>query len=414
MLKIPSASKNFWAEDGELFYQDALNTDFHSAFISSAMGYINGISRIIGSATALFPVSFAPFVNFVLVCFTLALISVSLLLNLKKIIGIHALTIVVILEVVLLPINNFETLGNATGLHFILLFPALLISINIANLNKFSRFDLTILLLALLSDPLSLLCLIPIIIKLVLNRTWFYSFANKGYLILVGFVSSIQFLFTFYFLTNGDRQVGSSPSILKTSYLYLDRVVGSSLVPNWGFVDKSNFANGYLGTQLLLRGILAGFIMLSVLIAAYFLLITCRGEVEFSDARRLWVSELLGVSIFYWFVAGLGFNPEPRYAVFPGLCLLTANFILFESALSKFKIISWYRIKIMLMILLLLVSMTWIFSWIPDERRINGPDWNSQLYPAKKFCQANPNKEYKMLILPVRPQWSVLISCKYF
>lgn len=64
-IKIPSAFRKFWAEDG-FFYERALVDTFPEEFLSGS-GYLNFISSIIARIVTLGPIEHAPFVNTVVV-----------------------------------------------------------------------------------------------------------------------------------------------------------------------------------------------------------------------------------------------------------------------------------------------------------------------------------------------------------
>ena len=121
------------------------------------------------------------------------------------------------------------------------------------------------------------------------------------------------------------------------------------------------------------------------------------------------ISWLIVLPTIYWFTVGYLFNPEPRYAIFPGLsCLLLVLILLdhascTDSAKTQFKLLTYFVLAFSI--------LTWVFSPSPSDRRVIGPDWNSQITKGKLQC-AKLNQDYVAIrILPVDSDWEVKIPC---
>ncbi len=414
ILKVPMAYLNFYAEDGVLFFQEANDLPFPLDFLKPATGYIILISRIIARLDTLFPIETLPIVNFIFVCISIAFICAVTWSNLSNLIYKNHLKLICCSSIIFLPIINFELMASSSSLHFLLIFPTILILIKLRNKDSISNVDIFILAITFLSDPLSIMC-IAILAKPENLSNWKYIYLKgKNIYIVIFFCVAIQFLYVVYGLAIGSRRISNSGSLLKTTYLYLDRVVGSSLVPNWGFVNSSDLVSGIFTVKIIIRGGIALIIFsgLIFLILHLWRKMTIDKISIFQPIESIII--LLIVSTSYWFFAGYLFNPEPRYAIFPGLCLITVTLVLVDlfakEEFSK-KILGFSVQKSSAIFVSGLLISTWIFSIKPSSIRTEGPTWETELISARNSCN-NPDQEFaKLRILPTTVNWFVTFKC---
>jgi hypothetical protein len=111
----------------------------------------------------------------------------------------------------------------------------------------------------------------------------------------------------------------------------------------------------------------------------------------------------------YWCLAGLLVNPEPRYAVFPGLSLLVLVIYLLERLIIQSHSLLLKRI-IPISISALIIS-TWLLSISPVERRVIGQAWQSEVTKARLACQSAKLESASLRILPADNGWTVQIKC---
>jgi hypothetical protein len=411
-LKIPMAYQNFYAEDGMLFYQQAKDLSFPTDLLTPSTGYLMLISRIIARIVVLFPLELSPVINFVLTCYFIAIFCAVTYKNLANFITNNFIKIFVCFSIILLPILNFEVLAASCGLHFILLFPAVLIFINFRSKLPISNLDVIILLLAILSDPTSFFCAL-VLLQPINSKTW-RSFELKIKYIYASILIclSLQFFTVINSLYNGDRAIQRNSSFLKTIYLYFDRVIGNSIIPNWGFVSSADFATGMFNATLILRGGVS--VIIVVLVSIFILkLWNLKNNCVMNRQLKINLPLLLASSIAYWFFCGYFFNPEPRYAIFPGLCFITAVLMLIDISIQKginiaIRFHSWY-----ISLIAILFILIWGFSFTPSAQRTSGPTWVSELNSARFECINNKNTEIiKLQILPtLAGDWFVKIKC---
>ncbi len=405
VIKIPFAFSNFWAEDGA-FYQQALDNSFPRDFLISGGGYVIFISRILSNLVSLGPVEFAPVINAFVVITILGFIVQRLYINLDCLIKSRLYKIIVCLSVILLPINNVETIASGTALHFQLLFVSLVIALSARQRAVFFKTDILIFSIAILSDPFAVIALFPLILrrKEALFAFWKYKLGSAA-LLLISVLG--QFIMVAIFRFRGNRELGESHSLIKTMYLFLDRVIGSTFIPNWGLVTSESLLEGRVTSQLIIRAVF-GLICASLI--AVFVLSHFRRKLAKDEPHSknviLW---LILLPTMYWFVAGFLFNPEPRYAVFPGLAILLAVFMLFDHLICED--ISLIKARELSYFILVFVILIWALSASPSSRRTDGPSWHNEMIKARMACKNSQLNIFSVKILPTDDNWKIDFKC---
>ena len=405
LIKIPIAFDSFWAEDGA-FYSQALVEAFPIDFFISGGGYVIFVSRILSNLVANFPVYYAALANAVLLCCILGFLAQRIYKNLAFIVQNSTHRVLISLSILLLPINNFETIGSGTSLHFILLFVTLIICLSASRKLKISIVDAVVVSVSFLSDPFTILCLTPLILGKTshLRAFWRHRFSL---LLLWGTSFLIQSWMVYTIYSDTPRKLTDAPSLSKTVYLYFDRVVGSTLIPNWGSVSSNTFIDGRVTLFLVFRA------FLTLIVFTVFLSITVRAYRKSRKFGRDFdlqsILFLLLAPGVYWLLASFMINPEPRYAVLPGMSLLVIAVYLisqsfdFEESIFKKKVYSG--------IASVLIVTLWLVSFSPSERRDNGVTWRSEVTQARLECQSDKSELATLRILPVDHGWSITIRC---
>lgn len=399
-LKIPSAFTKIYAEDGSISLQDALAKTFPNDFLSSYAGYLDIIARSAGRVVVSFPLESAAQVFFFFNTLMLSLIAVTVYRASTEFIPYKTTRSVFSLSLILLPIASFESIANSTNLHFFFMSACLPIFLK-KSIGKYEDYLFSLfVLVATLSTPLMIFYL-PL---LIFMRK---KFKNSGFLAKpnrIEFAWLVGILIQFIFITTqayGERTSAGVQSIAKTGFLYLDRVVGSAFVPWWGNVSDNTQSIApnllSLSLYLALRAVVA-LIIVSLLIVYIF-----KSSKRNPDIREISAGVLL-TGIVYWFVVGVLFSPEPRYAIFPSFGLLLTIFYAQGANLTKKKS---KRQQVKLLVLILL---TWLGSWSPSDLRTNGPIWAIEYRKAQAICMGGV-PEVQIPIIPTNLNWYVGIDC---
>ena len=399
-LKIPSAFTKIYAEDG-LALQTALEKSFPDDYLIPYAGYLDVVWRSEGRVAALFPLQYAAQTIFLFNSFMLSWIAITVYKASSEIVHNKVSRSVLSLSLILLPIASFESIANSTNLHFFFMSACLPIFLR----KKSAQFDSYLfslfILVATLSTPL-MIFYFPLIAfmrwntmnsgcyrkpKLV-ESAWF-----MGILLQVIFISTRAF---------GDRTSNGVHSIAKSGFLYLDRVVGSAFFPGWGNVSDNtpSIAPNLFSARiyLVLRAALA------LAIFFLFLLYVFNLGRKNNETRVLAIGVLL-TGLFYWFVVGVFFNPEPRYAIFPSFGLVLILFYI-QGNNSEFKMFKLHQLA-----LIILILFTWIGSWSPSTLRVTGPTWADEYKKAQVKCLTDLNV-VRIPIIPTNLDWYVDINCE--
>jgi hypothetical protein len=403
--------KTFWAEDGSVFYQDALNQSFVETLRSPTSGYLLFIGRIGGEILSYVPLANVTSLNFLLSSFVMALSIVTVFNHSRTLITKIPLRVIASVGLVFTPVANFDSLANLANLHFTLPFVILIILISSQKNERTSSLSVFLIILACLSDPLCIFCF-PALIYLRKSEARFTLQVKNTIYAKTYFVSIfIQITFTITYLLQGARSLGQEHSVVKTFYLFLDRVVGSTFIPGWGQVSSSDFAGESITTKLLSRAVLAVTVLMICFVLYLKLVKKERVVLDERDFIRngFLMCQLLACLLTYWFVAGIAFNPEPRYGIFPSLCLLICAIVIIDRYSEIQKNISARRFT--LLSFFALISATWILSWTPSPYRITGPEWRNEIAIAMEICAKSETKSAKLQILPEKGNWYVEVPC---
>jgi hypothetical protein len=398
-IKIPSASTKIYAEDG-LALQTALEKSFPNDFLLPYAGYLDIVWRSGGRFAALFPLQDAAQAIFLFNTLMLAWISITIYRASSEFIHHKISRSVLSLSLILLPIAGFESIANSTNLHFLFMSACLPIFLR-KNLSGSGSYQFSLfILVATLSTPL-LIFYFPLIVFIRMSSRS-SRWCRKPNLVesawFVGILIQVVFILTRAF---GDRTSSGVNSIAKSGYLYLDRVVGSTFFPGWGDVSKSTqpILPDLFSTQVYL-GLRAALALIILFLFVMYLLNKSR---ENSELRVLATGVLL-TGLIYWFVVGVFFNPEPRYAIFPSFGMLVVIFFI-QGSNSKPEIFNPNQRA-----LIVLVCLTWIGSWSPSMLRVSGPTWSDEFQQAQAKCLSGV-VGVRIPIIPTNLDWYVDINC---
>jgi hypothetical protein len=405
IIKIPTSFNKFWAEDGT-FYQQALTEAFPRDMFSSGGGYIILISRIIARIVTLGPITYAPFVNEIVVTLILSFFVIRLYTNLNFFIKSRVFKLIISISVFLLPVNSFDVIASGGGLHFQLIFISLVIVLTARERLEIYKLDVLIIVIAILSDPLAVITVAPLFFRIRNEMSIFWQ-KKMSTLIVIVSAGVIQFIMMIKFYSQESRTINDNNSIVKTSYLFLDRVIGSTFVPHWGRVSSDTLLAGGVTIQLVGR---AFFGLAIITIILFFSAAHLRRKLPINELHsKAIISWLIVLPTIYWFIVGYLFNPEPRYAIFPGLSFLLVAIILLDHASCSERIR--LQFKPLTYLVLVFSMLIWVFTPSPSDRRVIGPEWNSQITKAKLQCAKLNQESVTITILPVDTGWVVKIPC---
>lgn len=401
-LRVPSGLLNFWAEDGVVFYSDVINRDFpQRLFIDSGGGgYLNLSGKIIAEFVGMFPIEIAPIVNFIFVNLVYAILLVVIYSRVNLYFKTKTFLFLFMSFFIFVPIGSYDSVATSINLHFFLLFSSfILIFIKKAKSTLVGH---SIIFVTCLSDPLAILLIPAIAVLIFLKRNL------NIYLLTYAFSLLVQVVFIVQFFGHSTRVVGLDPSIIKTAYLFMDRVVGSSLIPNWGFIDGQTLESGGI-SRILITRLIASFIVLLVL--AYLIFIAGSRNLDLSkNGQNILIGSMLLTLSGYWAVAGLFFNPEPRYAIFPSLCLALILLMSLDSIFSGQKAIKIGRF-ILFVTSILFIS---IFASAFQVSNIRNTDqiWSEQITAGKTACKDGQLQQVKIEIPPRKNDLLLSVNCK--
>ena len=401
-LKIPESFTKLYAEDGISYLEDALKFSFLSNLFTPVAGYLDIVARLAGSFVILFPLEHAPSVFFAyntlvytLICFTVFYASKEFILNLIN-------RVLLSLSLILIPIAGFESIANTANLHFFLVSACMPILIKTTFTTFQSIYFSLFVFFASLSVPLTVF-LFPLIVfrHLNLNRKTLFSRPN---LVEVMWALGVSLQFIFIAL-NGFSAADKSDGLnspLEPIYLYLDRVVGSTLIPTWGYISRDNLTSGQdlqlLSSTILIRGILSLLVFVSLIF--YVML---RGRHNYK-ARKIAILVLVTTSI-YWFCVGVVFSSAPRYAIISSFGLLFAVFCVQGPRRVNGKL------HIQSIAVTTVIFLTWFGSWKPSQYRVDGPIWINEFRKAEAECRSG-EKEVHIPIIPANQNFKVEINCQ--
>lgn len=401
-LRVPSGLMNFWAEDGVVFYSDVINGDFPKRLFldSGGGGYLNLSGKIIAEGVGILPIEFAPIVNFVFVNLVYSILFVVIYNRLSLYFKTKTFLFLLMGFFVFVPIASYDSVATSINLHFFLLFASFVIIF--AKEGKITVVSHLIIFITCLSDPLAILLIPAIAVLVILKRNL------NSHLLTYIFSLFMQVAFIVQFFGDSTRVVGQSPSIVKTTYLFMDRVVGSSLIPNWGFVEGQILESDGIPRILIVR-LVASFIVLSLLM---YVLFTARpiNLTQLREGQNFLVgSMLLSVGV-YWSVTGLVFNPEPRYAIFPSLCLVTIFLLSIDSIVSNFEGIRARRFFLYSssMLFISIFASAFQVSSFRDTDQV----WSEQLVAGKAACKEGSLLKVEIKIPPKRNNLLLSLDCK--
>ncbi len=404
--RAPFAAINFYAEDGSRFYHDAITIDFVDSLRKPMAGYYHLVPRVIGSVTALGPVSTAALVNYLLVVMVVAWISSTIYVSSVTTLKRPSARLVLAMGITLLPIVGFESIANSANLHFLLLCGSSVVLLGQQS-TRWQRINGTVLVVATgLSTPL-LVSLLP----LVVMRSWYNHRESDrpGSPVIVGWMLGVAGQLFFVFLASeASRELGDNRSLQKTVFLFLDRVVGYNYIPFWPRISGESYS-GSVSTLLVGRAFVG---LLVVALIAFLLYWAARTGFRSTEPYRVVAMVLVTlVGGAFWLSAGMLFSTEPRYAVFPAFCIGWSLLIateLVSRAGEGHGLVTPRQRSVGVVVLILAIYST---HWTPSELRRSGPTWSDGLRVAEEICATTDNSTAAIRLLPLNAIWEVELPC---
>lgn len=401
LARMPQAYDNFWAEDGSVFYNNFLNNPEIDFLLEVSLGYYLLIDRLIAIPIFFVSPTLAPIINTIITVSFIAVLTSRFFLTLCRILRYRILALVFSCICFMLPIASFEGLGAATSLHFLLNFYVVFVLFKVCYGMKFDKFDLFLIIISILSGPLTML-LVPVAcyLMLIMRKQIEYS---ASYIATIIVCILIQFLAIFSQYLSRSRSISSDRSGAKVLYLYFERVFGFNLIPGWSYVNSDTFNSqplSYFETRLTVL------VFVHMLLVIFFVFSWKRC---FNENDRTSVFVLMLSMIFLWFIPGYFFSPEPRYAVAPSLCLFLSFIVLFDKFLSERVSRRATQVIILNSFLCIIISLVSLNSK-PSDLRVDGPSLKSQI-EARLFECSEQNLSVRVLVRPAISNLHVTIPC---
>lgn len=390
VARAPFALRKFWAEDGTIFFQGARAEGPLSALFEDWAGYYHLLPRVAGEVSAAVPLRDASWANWLVVAAATAWCAATVFVSSRTWLENLPARLVLAAGVVLLPVVGVETIGNIANLHFIMLFPALLIAISKPR-SRAEWINSVVFMLVTTLSTLETAVLLPLIAHRVLLQ---HARPRLDNITLAWLVGSVLH-FALVLATGPDREVAERTSLASIAFNYAKRVVFENFSP-------TSRAAGFIGTVLL---VVIGVVVLRA------------AQLAWSDDRHrallLVAVPLVGAAL--WVVLGwrLGYT-TPRYAVFPAMCLGWSLFVAVDVLCARPAAPPWASRWGVSLLAAAVLIVSWLPHWSPPAYRRDGPTWHELLDTAARRCAEEGGDAVVVQVPPARAdedRWPVELQC---
>lgn len=401
LIRFPFIFQKLYAEDGTLLLYDALVNPFPKEFFQPASGYSLLIQRIGGRFISIFPLDYAPLASALFAALCLSFLSAGLYEFNNFLTRPFWPRFTLALCFIFLPLSSFSAVGNSANLYVYFMTASAVFIYYKEEKKSEVIFKCFVLGIAALSLPLTVF-LIPLIIHRSIIEKKITSKWRLQKSDAVFIISLLLHLIFIVVTSLGDRTPHAPQSLFKVLYLYLERGLGISVVPMWGFVSGTSATPTYENAPPFLNSLSIRLVVLiSIIVILGTIYIRSRKSLPINLQSQFWFVIILGFS--YSIIIGLFFNPEPRYMIFTSFLTYWAILLLVESQSSIIlkACLNTYLVAVL------------ILGLTASGHRSIGPEWLPELAKAREECSnLTPEQKVKILISPATPQWEMNLSCK--
>lgn len=388
------ATDTLWAEDGS-FLEDALDRSFSQVLLAPMHGYALVVPRLLAEIASHLPLSHAAAVlsggsAVVTACLALFVYHAS-----GSILRRRWLRAVLASSMILLPAAALESLNNAANLHWFFIYAAFwaLVWVPTTWMGRWSA--IVVILLAALSDPLTLLLAPVLAARVVAVRGWSNHLPGAAWVIGLAIQLSV--------VEGGRVSAASSPDIPGILTDLGARVIAFNL----------------LGTEITKRLWEPWHGPLPVLAIALFVALVTYAmrRPELPTKAVIALATLVGISLLivthYLRLPGFELGSVlinlggSRYAVVPGLFLLSVLICLLDRPDPRIDPRAWSALTAGVALCL---ALSWSSSFVVFGARGAGPTWQQSLATARSACAALAAPA--SVIVPITPGgWVTQLSC---
>lgn len=381
------ALDTLYAEDGQIFLGEALRWPAGRTLISPYMGYFHLVPRLVAEVAAALPLASADTVMATAAAGLLTVLALVVYRASASHIGSPVVRGALAASMVLVPVAQEEALNNVANLHWFLIVSATWVLL----WNPATRWELgigaTVVVLAGLSDPLTVLLLPLACLRLATVR-------NRRSQLLAGLLLAGVGGHLLAILVSGAErnQLSTDLNVLRTAGRYLVYVVGRGTFGMEMLPDPDSKRAVVLAgaALLLLGGLVLGLVV---------------------RTRRL----LHPVPLFFLATSGAyygatvtlsGISP-PRYTVIPVLLLFSAVACVVDALLKSG---SDTASRVLAAVVALMVGVVWTANYRVDNRRSDGRRWDTELTRARDVCGQSGQPSVRVPISPAG--WWVDVPCQ--
>ncbi|MEU5940852.1 hypothetical protein ABZ807_17045 [Micromonospora sp. NPDC047548] len=397
LLRQPGvgALDTMWAEDGQVFFSEAVRQGPLSALTTSYAGYYHAVPRLLAGVAALVPAEAASAVLAVEAALCTAL--VALLVYTAS--GAHLAStlsrLLVSVIVVVVPVAQDDTLNSIANLHWYGLY-ALFWVLIWAPAGRAGRFvAAAVVLLVSASDILSVVFL-PLALLRALRRP--DAERREPHAMLLAAALAVGLAVQFAGLLIGSSSRALAPDPLRAASGYLLRAVPAPLI-----------GERWLGQEITARSLVLA--ALAWLVVAAAVLLAYARVVRPGWALAL-VAALHSAALYVLPVLLSGVA-TPRYAVAPAMLLVTALVALVQPRPAGAAVGAMRRSTTApLYVLAALLAVVAAVNLRVDNRRADGPGWSAELERAAASCSEGATARVPVAPRGDRP-WLVEIPCTH-
>ncbi len=376
-----AATRTLWAEDGSIFYADALARPFFPTLISSYNGYAQLFPRLAMGVVRYVPIADAASVIAVFGAAAVAGVALVVFHAARGLIPSVAGRVVLTGATVLLPLATIELLDNIVNVPWWLLFGCFWVLLwrPVSVGGKIVAFVGCF--LAAASNPVAAVFLVVVAARALALPRLAEHWASVG--LLAGLAFQVYPIVTGTPAPTHSSAANLFP--LLTTQVWVESLTGVQFA-NAVATDAS-----YVGETL-------GVVVVVCVIAIAF------GQRD-RGVRALAVTSLLVGTLMFVFEAWYR-GPElygPRYAAVPVLLLLSALI----AAVSSPSLTTRYRTAFVIVCFLALVP-GWVLGFRFDNARSAGPLWGQQVQVATRSCARS---EMKTVVVTITPGWVMRVPC---